>query len=32
MSRHFPKPYECCGKNVKIELDWSNYSTKSDLK
>ena len=28
MGECFPKP-NCLGKNVKVELDWSNYATKS---
>ena len=31
MSEYFPKP-ESLGANVKVELDLSNYATKSDLK
>ena len=31
MSEHFPKP-NSSGANVKIELDFSNYATKTDLK
>ena len=31
MSEYFPKP-KSLGANVKIELDLSNYATKSDLK
>ena len=29
MSEYFPKP---TGANVKVELDLSNYATKTDLK
>ena len=32
MSRCFPEPYESSSENVKVELDLSNYATKSDLK
>ena len=31
MSQYFPKRYEGSGGNVKVELDFSNYATKSDL-
>ena len=31
MSEYFPKP-NSLGTNVKVELDSSNYATKSDLK
>ena len=31
MSEYFPQP-KYLGKNVKVELDLSNYSTKTDLK
>ena len=31
MSEYFPKP-KSLGANVKVELDLSHYSTKSDLK
>ena len=31
MSKFFPKP-KSLGGNVKIELDLSNYGTKTDLK
>ena len=31
MSEYFPK-LKSLGENVKIELDLSNYATKSDLK
>ena len=30
MSEYFPKP-KYLGENVKVELDLSNYATKSDL-
>ena len=29
MSKYFPKPNSL---GVKVELDWSNYATKTDLK
>ena len=32
MSPYFPKMYERCIGNVKVELDLSNYVTKKDLK
>ena len=31
MSEYFPK-LKSLGANVKVELDWSNYATKTDLK
>ena len=31
MSKYFPRP-KPFGGNVKVELDLSNYATKSDLK
>ena len=31
MSEYFPKP-NSLGENVKVELDLSNYATKTDLK
>ena len=31
MSKYFPKP-KSLGENVKIELDLSSYTTKTDLK
>ena len=31
MSEYFPKP-NCLGANVKVELDFSNYVTKTDTK
>ena len=31
MSQYFP-PYRSFGRNIKVELDLSNYATKSDLK
>ena len=32
MSQHFPEPYDSFAGNVKVELDFSNYTTASDLK
>ena len=32
MSQSFPKPYRAFGGNVKIELDFFSYATKTDLK
>ena len=32
MSQYVPKKYDCFGGNVKIELDLSNYATKTNLK
>ena len=32
MSQYLPKPYRTFGVNVKIELDLSSYTTKTDLK
>ena len=31
MSQNFP-PYRSSGRNIKVELDISNYATKTDLK
>ena len=31
MSQYFP-PYRSFGRNIKGELDWTNYATKTDLK
>ena len=31
MSQYFP-PYRTSGRNIKVELDLSNYATKTDLK
>ena len=31
MSKYFPEPKSLVGR-VKVELDWSNYATKADLK
>ena len=32
MRQYFPKPYKNFGGNVKIELELSNYATKTDFK
>ena len=32
MRQYFPKTFERSGENVKVELDLSNYATKTDLK
>ena len=32
MRQYFPKPYQNFGGNVKVELELSNYATKTDLK
>ena len=32
MNQYFPKPYEISSENMKVELDFSNYATKDDLK
>ena len=32
MRQYFPKPYKNFGGNVKVELELSNYATKTDLK
>ena len=32
MSQYFPKPYNRFGGNLKVELDLSNYATRTDLK
>ena len=29
---YFPEPYSCNENKITVELDWSNYATKSDLK
>ena len=31
MSQYFP-PYKSSGRNIKVEVDLSNYATKTDLK
>ena len=32
MSQYFPKPYEPFGGDINVEVDLSNYGTKTDLK
>ena len=32
MSKDFPKPFRSFGGNIKVEVDLSNYATKTDLK
>ena len=32
MSTFFPEPYELFGRNINVEVDLSNYATKTDLK
>ena len=32
ISQYFLKPYERFGKNIKVDLDLSNYTRKPDLK
>ena len=32
MSHYFPKPYEHFGEDICVEVDLSNYGTKTDLK
>ena len=32
MSKYFPKPYELFRRDVNVEVDWSNYATKTDIK
>ena len=32
MIQYFPKPYDRFGGKVKVELDFSNYATKNDLR
>ena len=32
MSQYFPEPCSNFGRNIKVELDLSNYSTKTDFK
>ena len=32
MSQYFPKPYEPFGEEIKVNVDLSNYATKTDLK
>ena len=32
MSKYFPKPYEPFGVDINVEVDLSNYGTKTDIK
>ena len=32
ISQYFPKPYKPFGGNINVQIDLSNYATKSDLK
>ena len=32
MSQYFPKPYEPFGRDISVEVDFSNYATKTDIK
>ena len=32
MSQYFPKPYNRFGGNVKVELNFSNFAKKTDIK
>ena len=32
MSQYFPKPLRSFGRNINIEVDLSNYATKTDFK
>ena len=32
MSQYFPKPFRSFGKNINVQVDLSNYATKTDLK
>ena len=32
MSQYFPKPYEPFGGDINVEVDLSNYATKTDIK
>ena len=32
MSKYFPKPYKPFGKDIKVEVDLSNYAIKTDIK
>ena len=31
MSKYFPKPFRIFGRNIKVKVDLSNYSTKTDI-
>ena len=32
MSQYFPKPYRSCDGNINVQVDLSNYATKTGLK
>ena len=32
MSQYFPKPYEPFGRDISVQVDLSNYATKTDIK
>ena len=32
MSQYFPKPFRSIGRNINVNVDLSNYATKTDLK
>ena len=32
MSQYFPKPFRRIGRNINVNVDLSNYATKTDLK
>ena len=32
MSKYFPKPFSSFGKNIKVKVDLSNYTTKAEIK
>ena len=32
MSKYFPKRYEQFGRDINVEVDLSNYATKTDIK
>ena len=32
MTQYFPKPYKSFGQNIDVQVDLSNYATKTDLK
>ena len=32
MSQYFPKPFRSFGGNTNVEVDLSNYATKTDIK
>ena len=31
MNKYFPKPYKPFGKDINVEVDLSNYATKTDI-